>query len=201
MKTLFESFGIQCIPRQNQMATKKNIEDVLKHLYDYLKCYSGSKENKVLIFYFAGHGSSNDVIISDDNQEIGLHGEIEHHFLNHPKLVDIPKLFFVDACRGHHEVLQARLANEPKTPSCLVENCLFAYATIPKHVTYSTEYYGLWTDKLIECISSHPTESLSNILDDVANEVKESRELKATKVVIQPQYVSQLRGRFHFRKP
>ena len=204
MKTTFDELGYYVVQLKNETATKDEIDKVLWQLNAYLEKYDKQKENKVLIFAFSGHGKEvekkvgmqddkikvvmKEVLATYDGYPISVIDEILPHFVQHSNVFQIPKLFFINACRGEREIqLKAVLGGRkfPKTPNYTVGNYLIAYATIPDHVAYDK----WWMNQLAVKIRSRKYEPLSIILDDLAKEIKEE---------LQPEYVSRLRGSFRF---
>ncbi len=90
------------IPLPN--ASKKTIVDVIKAVAKHFPVYEDSNPRyKRIVFCFAGHGD-NDLIHTEDG-EINVREDIVDPLLplECQRLVHIPKLFFIDACRGKIE--------------------------------------------------------------------------------------------------
>ena len=106
MNKMFEQFEYDVHSLINKEATLSNIKDLVEQVTKYLDTYNGAAENrdgskKAIIFAFSGHGTHENQIKSNDWKLLRLHDIVKP--LVNPKLaiVDpIPKLFFIDACRG-----------------------------------------------------------------------------------------------------
>ena len=194
MQTTLQEHNLQVVPLLNHDANKSMVLDVLRQLSDHLSQYKGPKKNKVLVFAFSGHGKKDEILITHDEQELFLHGEVIKSFVNYEHLKEIPKLFFIDACRGNHEILRTKkgAGDYPSTPDYIVGNTLIARATIPEHCAY--DGYGYWMRELAKKIKERD-ESLSTILDDLTGEVRSDAK---DKEALQPEYVSRLWGSFRF---
>ena len=198
MEQSLEAHNLQVVRLINHAASRSVIIKVLDQLDDYLRKYKGCTKNKVLVFAFSGHGKRGDILITHDNQELTLYGEVITKFVRHKDLKEIPKLFFIDACRGIHGISPTKKGGGdcPSTPDYMVGNTLIASATIAEHCAY--DEYGYWMRNLAKNIKKHD-KSLSIILDDLTEEVR-----KATHgdEALQPEYVSRLWGsfRFHLKK-
>lgn len=183
-------FNYQIIKRQNEEATKENLEEILDDLHGYLGKYKNNTENKVLIFVFSGHGAmGNNLVmhkINDYGPKVSLGKSIIPKFFH---FVEIPKLFFIDVCRGSDEI--ERTGEQPRRviPDRKVKNFLIAHSTPENFISYNASG---WMRALSERIDQCPTESLSTILDDVAGNARKD---------MQPEYLSRLRGSFRFVNP
>ena len=106
MKKMFEEFEYDVRPLINEKATMSNIKHLVKRVEKYLSSYNGASINrdgkeKVIIFAFSGHGAENQ-IRTNDGQLFNLHDIVKPLVVNDTVNVvrKIPKLFFIDACRG-----------------------------------------------------------------------------------------------------
>ena len=105
MKEMFEQFEYDVHPLINEDAILSNIKQLVWQVEKYLNTYNGADINhdggkKVIIFAFSGHGVGNQ-IQTNDGQLLNLDDIVKP--LVHPELLlvhPIPKLFFIDACRG-----------------------------------------------------------------------------------------------------
>ena len=144
----------------------------LQEVSDYLEQYCGPVEEKVIIFAFSGHGYSKgkiEKIFANDGEELEVVAEIVRSFTAHKFIFDIPKLFFIDACRGPECVVtdlddeleedeeeEAKSHEEPvgKGVAYAVANYRIEYATIPHHESYmdSDTKGSVWTPKLARAL-------------------------------------------------
>ena len=115
MITTFNMLGYVVHHLKNEEATRVKIEDSLQKLYSYLAKYDGPKEKKAIIFAFFGHGKRDEkkeFLYANDGAIISLHDDIMPHFVGHQNIFQIPKLFFINACRGEKE-LQVKQRLDP----------------------------------------------------------------------------------------
>ena len=58
-------------------------------------------KGRVFILIILSHGGAGDVVIGTDGEEVKVHKLQEYfHTTNCPSLAGVPKVFFIDACRG-----------------------------------------------------------------------------------------------------
>ena len=197
MRTTFEKFGFTVDQITNDKAKEGHIKEKLDHLSAFLNKYNGEKDIEVLIFAFSGHGihaEDDNLLLAHDGKALSLKDDIIPKFVVNPELFEIPKLFFIDACRGDKELKvyvdkRIKKGNDGKTDNTLVGNYLIANATIKHHVSYD----GKWMQKLAEMIGEDTSRApLPLILDNLT---------KATDKDLQPEYVSRLRGSYTFPTP
>ena len=199
MKKIFEKAEINydVVPLLNKEANKDWILALVRQLSQYLKTYVSKPKNvvkikeKTLVFAFAGHGDSNDMLHTDEEKvtDILSLGDIMKYFVDHPDLQDIPKLFFIDACRGKRVISR----DKPGPAPCYeVGNFLIARSTILDFCAYDT---NSWMRKLAEKISEDSSKHLALMLDEVTAEVRLNT---AEENARQPEYVSRLWCSFKF---
>ena len=130
--------------------TKEELIKVLEDVSHYLELYDGEGANpdgqeKVIVFAFAGHGTSNgfkdDVIQMNDGEEINLECEVWLPLVRHPRVYEIPKLFFIDAFRGSEHLK----ADEFRLDVGFADketNYRIDFATIEDYVAYANPQKG-----------------------------------------------------------
>lgn len=138
-KTLHDHLDYDVHRIQNKDATKKNVTYMLQSLSNYLRNeYDGSEKNvdgnrKAIVFAFAGHGDSDglpDHILTHDGERMFVINDIVRSFLGNKKpVMDIPKIFLFDACRGIEWLTAATGRGEDKDNV----NYRIDYATISEH--------------------------------------------------------------------
>ena len=157
METTFKEFKYDIHKLQNGDATKQGIMSALSSASKYLSTYStsGDLESQVIIFAFSGHGSNkkgNELLYSNDGQEIQLEDEVIFPLVQEINVARIPKIFFIDACRGSDflvsvskgggppgEVLKSvKQCWEEKGVNHVQGNYRVYYATIPDHKAYAS---------------------------------------------------------------
>ena len=193
MVKTFRELNYSIIPLHNENATKSEIITTLIQLSDYLSRYSGPTSDRALVFAFSGHGGSGDKLISHDRKPLFLMKDILQQFVKHPRVHMIPKLLFIDACRGSNKITKS-LEQTVKDYEAMTKgqwhkerNFLIAHATIEEHVSHDR----YWMHKLAEKIRENLNVPLTKILEDLAGEIPLDQ---------QPEFTSRLRGSFEFRR-
>ena len=210
MKTTFNKLNYDIIQLQNKEATKLAITTTLRQLSHYLSQYN-AHTIKSLVFAFSGHGDGNGKLICHDGRILSLKSDILPYFVSHRNIYNIPKLFFIDACRGDRELTMNyrkitinacrkicefikaiiyQVVGENKTLSHKEENFLIAYSTIDGHVSRE----GRWMRNLAKRIRNEINVPLSKILDDLSGDVK-GMKWKPDQL---SEYTSRLRRSFNF---
>ena len=194
MRKTFEQFDYDIHQLKNGAATEHAITALLKQASDYLSRYGGPKKNKdgekkVIIFAFSGHGdscgNSDDQIKSNDGQLLSLRENVRLPLVTHPNVRDIPKLFFIDACRGSDHLKKKVLE---KGYSEVETNFRIDYATIPDHKAYGDTYTSFWMPVLARKLRE-TNAAFSSVIDKVNEDIYAQDE-----VLQQPETVSRLRG-------
>jgi hypothetical protein len=191
MELTFKRLGYNVVQLCNEGATKSAITTTLIQLSDYLSRYCGPTTDRALVFAFSGHGRRGE-LVSCDRKSLSLMNDILRRFVKHPGMGGIPKLFFIDACRGSNKItksLEQTVKDFEATTKGLSHeegNFLIAHATIVDHVSYDS----YWMHKLAKRIRENLNVPLTKILDDLAGDVPRQQ---------QPEYTSRLRGSFDFQ--
>ena len=175
MKATFEQFDYDV---HQLKATSHSITTLLKQVTKYLSEYQGGKYNepgckKVVIFAFSGHGTISDQIKTQDLKILHIKEEIIVPLVGEPKVFEIPKLFFIDACRGGDHL-------QPKGDKQLREkgftevegNYRLDYSTIPDHLAYAGDNESKWMPKLARALRED-NDSLQNVAAKVRESVHE----------------------------
>ena len=177
MREMFQRLDYDIHEAYNK--TKDEIQtDLLEKLYHYLHQYEGEPTNadgseKVIVFVFSGHGIPDDTCYIDKNSmtmitydggHLSLKGEVMSQ-ISVGRVYKIPKLFFIDACRG---TMQLRYkTEEPPTAKAALEvegNYRIDFATVPGHKAYSTSKEGSkWMPEMARHLLEMNGESLQNI--------------------------------------
>lgn len=138
---------------------------------------------KRIVIVFSGHGTSNQKLYANDGATFSIE-EVVSLFSpkKTPHLGSIPKIFFIDACRGKRidegtyvpkgdaaTARGGRIVEYLKVPS--MGNCLIAYSTLPEHLSYEHKGQGgLWMSCLADKIVS-VDKSITDVLIDVNQEL------------------------------
>ena len=201
MKETFEHFGYEIAELKNNKATYDQITNLLKQVSQYLGDYKGTTDEKVLIFAFSGHGATGDRIATCDHptQYLSLEKDIIQPFVENPGVYEIPKLFFIDACRGREHLkgdipLDSPLESlkqcdsDVKGETHLLSNFRIDYATIPNHVARTHN----WMCYLAQDIrNDSPKSSIQDIAVSVRAKVHKAQVCEA---------VDRLKKKFYFKK-
>ena len=172
--------------------TGEQMREKLGEISDYLATYDGDdkeKVEKVIIFAFSGHGHSKgriEKIFANDGEEMEVEAQIVRYFTAHEGTFKIPKLFFIDACRGAEwlvnslddatgdEGKESKSKEEPlgKGVTYALANYRIEYATIPHHQSYmdSAEKGSMWTPMMARALRER-NEAFEVISSGVQNEV------------------------------
>ena len=112
-----------------------------------------------IAFIFSGHGGEADTLgMQDDESSVSLYEDIITPLISYHDLAEIPKLFFIDACRGAGAGDIRTLSKSfrlskvrSKKLHSLVGNYFLAYSTIPKNQAYLVHDYGsIWMQKIAQ---------------------------------------------------
>lgn len=111
MRKTFEQFNYDI--KQLKKAREPDVITLVMQLSNYLKSYDGPIYNpdgaiKTIIFAFSGHGTNENLVVANDGEPIFLRDIVEPLVV--PKYIgdtcdEIPKLFFIDACRGRRVII------------------------------------------------------------------------------------------------
>ena len=148
MRQTFEQFEYDIVSLANGAVTKPAIESLVSELSGYMKRYTGDTHNadesvKAIVFYFSGHGTDGDRIITSDQNLLYL-GKIVKPLVTHESIGDtcdkIPKLFMIDACRGNREL--GRKSTDIDIPkdsrlTQIVGNFRMEFATTEGYLAYT----------------------------------------------------------------
>ena len=188
MRETLEFLNYDIHQLQNEEATLQNVTSLLNHVNQYLEgCKNVAVSNedgssKAIIFAFSGHGGRacdkcNKYIEIDCKCEVKTSSEdairlhdgilrvntmIVDKFLV-KTMIDVPKLFFIDACRGRESLTRV---TPPKGFEEKEINYRIDYATIPKHVAPGNDKWMLKTAELLK-----KDWSLGDIMDEVRRHI------------------------------
>ena len=173
--------------------------------YDQLRNY------KCIAFVFSGHGCKKEHIYMQFGETVNVVDSIVMPFLpkSARKIGSLPKLFFIDACRGRENidpVVVPRGSGKEVEPKAVERgvtemqdslvapegNYLIAYSTMPEHKSYELlGKGGIWMTTLAEKIcTSH--DSIEDILATVSGEMMERYQAANQPPMQQPERMSRL---------
>ena len=181
MKTAFERLGIATIWRHNvRWAELKELLRGAAQLDPRKTMF------ETISFFFAGHGDTKTIAMEDDPMDLQ---EVVKAF-SPPKarwLGDIPKLFFIDACRGEdiitsypapavHRGSCSRLQEPYPRPRIIFTpkegNILMAFSTLPSYVARDSTNGSKWTELLADELCKS-TEEINEVLRQVRSDFRD----------------------------
>ena len=148
MRIAFSRLDIANIWKEN--VTKYQLQQLLKEVEQLSSCPASYDS---ISFVFSGHGASNNLVLQD-MCDIHIQEVINAFSPNMaPNIADIPKLLFIDACRGSEEIRPVRVPARPRESLERYEvqpqprtyltsqeaNCLIAYSTLVPYQAYERE--------------------------------------------------------------
>ena len=155
----------------------------------YPQCY------RRIVFVFSGHGRYH--FISSHDGDIDINAIIAmFQPCVAPLLGNIPKVFFIDACRGHvsmQPVFAPRGGEDIQTKIVPpYGNCLVVYSTMYLYKSFECEEGGIWMKLLSEKLLTL-RKSVFDVLVDVNSELSELYQDKAHwKIIQQPTWEGSL---------
>ena len=188
MMQTFDRLNYVVYKLENQ--TKAEITAEIKKVSASLKTCSMSREEaeeKVIVFAFSGHGTTEDnieKIYANDGGTLQLKDEIIFPLTAPSGVEYVPKLFLIDACRGDQTLTEkggatAQAKNIPTTntgfvrklPRRIEGNYYIAYATVPHHVSWGGSSGSLWMPKLARALWDEKDEPFQIIASKVMRDV------------------------------
>lgn len=154
---------------------------------------------KRLGFIFSGHGTTNHTLYGQDGKHINFHDIMKEFYPDHsPQVGTIPKLFFIDACRGSRHTEPALVCKGGHDVTLRVpeqSNFLVAYSTMPGHKAHEGRQGGIWMNILAEKLRTTEA-SVLDVLTAVNTQL--SAEFHTEDGVFQqPELVSRLNEEVH----
>lgn len=183
MKETFDELKYEVHPIRNEDVTQENVERLLKDLKEYLEDYEGKPpknkdgSNKAIAFAFSGHGDrvegkDDSSVLCTTDGEISLKKDVMTSVCVEG-VKDIPKLYFIDACRGDRDLSKYK-GKKPLTLTIESQegNYRLDFATIPGFVSID----GRWMQVLAHKLREESMESLQHVVANVNKEVHEKNE-------------------------
>ena len=197
MKDTFEVLRFATLPILN--ASKEQVLAAIRaaaKYKNYPPCY------KRIAFAFSGHGDQNVIYAHDGPIETNqLYDPLQP--LNAPHLAHIPKLFFMDACRGPNEdrgvEVVARGKTEPprnRIPVPSYGNYVLAFSTMPSMKAYELkDVGGVWMNKVSKELRTN-RKSILDVLTEVNGKLLNEFRLSGFEFYQQPVLESALNEPF-----
>ena len=169
MKRTFEDLEIATIRKNNI-----DHDELVRTLHDVAHVQKFPKSYKTISVLFSGHGIDSGDIYMQDGKKISIQAIVNSLLPRQaPTLGNIPKLFFIDACRGSEDMRAVvcprggpRVASSPITrgkhmkdrgatekDTVLIPpdgNTLLAYSTTYSHKAHENPDGGVWMKALAE---------------------------------------------------
>lgn len=157
----FHNFTL-CNPTKAQIKEVQSISCALPLL-------EAAANFKAIMFVFSGHGCNPDIISSQDLQKLDVQTDIVLPLIKHQQITHIPKLFFVDACRGNNTLEQ----KGSKGPIATETNYRIDYSTVPRHKVFMTPNgrQSEWLPTLAKELRTHTNQTVQNIAAEVNQQV------------------------------
>ena len=153
MKETFEQFDYSIVQLQNKEVTEHAVLTLVEQLSTYLRNYNGDTVNegeirdaakpvKAIVFAFSGHGTDDNIILANDGGAIFLRDVVKP--LVDPACIGptsylIPKLFFIDACRGKNTIKVPKAKGDTDVND-IQGNFNIEFATIHDHKAYTDSW-------------------------------------------------------------
>ena len=193
MKHTFEVLNLAVIHKHNLTlsATMELIQSIVSIIH-YPPSY------KSIVFIFSGHGNTDHCLYTNDPDTTTIHIEdvLSMFYPSQaPSLGNIPKLFFIDACRGDAVNPGVMVSRGGKSVGQMVPaegNILVAYSTLSKRMSYEEQGKGgVWMSRLAEKLREEDA-SVGDILTNVNEEMMELYQDESSYPMQQPEYISRL---------
>ena len=124
-----------------------------------------------IVVFFSGHGNKGTLLFQDGKEKALVNNILQLFKLdiaNNKTLINIAKLFFIDACRGKLED-PGYLVATPKSPGAATSdidyitvptraNYFIAYASSPGYAAFQDARGGCWTQCLIQALQKSKLE-------------------------------------------
>ena len=158
---------------------------------------------KRIAFVFSGHGDGDYIYTYEDS--IDLQYDIYRPLMPgvSPHLAEIPKLFFIDACRGAGMDRGVRIPDGElvsrggRAPS--LGNYLLAYSTLPRMKAFEKPSGGYWSQHLANQLLVSE-KSVVDVLTEVNGKMLDEFEQRDLRFLQQPHLDSTLRQPFSLLK-
>ena len=195
-KAFGEFFKFDCLRAKNLSG-----QGMMELVKKCAKCPS-LKEKKCIVFVFSGHGNEG-VIFGEDKEDIPIENIIwQFDPKVIPELKDIPKLFFIDACRGSEDTPTAGKAKwsgkgtiqdasksggggDPDNVGYLSGGYILGYATMPGYKSYlrsDKESGSVWMPLLADELQRDPERDVLHVLVYVNTRLREEFEMEKKRI-------------------
>ena len=189
MKETFEQFDYNIVQLQNREVTEHAVLTLVERLSTYLRNYNGAIVNdgesrdaadshrpvKAIVFAFSGHGTNDNIILANDGEPIFLRDVVKplvESVSIGPTSDRIPKLFFIDACRGAN-IIKVPEAKGNTNVNDIQGNFNIEFATIHDHRAFTDSWMPVLAREL-----RRNDDTYQNVLAKVKGKVHERFKLQ-----------------------
>ena len=150
MESAFKTLRYTVLPFLN--ASKQEILEIVREVSQLFPvesckplCY------RRIVFLFAGHGHNNQFIHAEDG-DVDVNQDVVYPLMpeQSPNLANIPKLIFIDACRGKGRdpgvCVSVPRGEKIRVPK--LSNYLLVYSTLPTMKAFENDLGGFWMQTL-----------------------------------------------------
>ena len=175
MRNTFDKLGYQIYAEYN--VKSDNITSLLQFVGEHLKKYDGKTKNddgseKVIVFAFTGHGGPAEGKECSDPLQLAMEtcdekdDKTDRFYLKSDvmqsicveEVADIPKLFFINACRGGNKFYKVPDAEQGNI--AVERNCRIEFSTIPGHKAFAGKE---WMPELARTLLSEENKSVQQV--------------------------------------
>ncbi len=208
MAEAFKALGIVTICEHNLTRLR-----LMQLVYETAQCTNYPRNSTCIAFVFSGHGYEKNHLYTQDGKKVKIEQIVEQFLPRRaPVIGNIPKLFFIDACRGDQEMQSITIpkgapglrAKGGKGISLEVPpegNYLLAYSTMPCYRSYESQGEGgIWMTTLAARLrlAAGRGESVEDILTAVNEDLMQRYQSPEWKTnVQQPEKISRLNKRVY----
>ena len=155
---------------------------------------------KRLVFVFSGHGKKH-ILCTQDGKQVNFLDIMKQFYPDQsPHIGTLPKLFFIDACRGSLSTQPVLISKGGHDVSLRVpekSNFLVAYSTMPDHEAHEVQGQGgIWMSILAEKLSTTEA-SILDVLTAVNAKLCQGYRIDEKTCFQQPELVSRLNEEVH----
>lgn len=211
---VFTSLGAVCVSITNK--TAREIRATVKSLAEctYPEGY------QYIVIVYSGHGDRSGVLIANDGEKLSLDHDIVNPFQpkNAKAIAKLPKLFFIDACRGEQQTGIIQVPRGSSTDNYVqcprggegleqmrfpeIGNTFMAFSTLEDKLSYERQQHGsTWMRLMLDTFAKHADKDVCVIFHDVNEKLMEHYQgLPQHTRIQQPESRSTLHRSFNFKE-
>ena len=214
-ESVFKQFGAACYLKLNATACETKTIINMASTMSYPSSYGW------IVFVYCGHGADANALLAQDGKCVYVKYDIIDPFQPERSvpIAKIPKLFFIDACRGNEKTRPIFISRGPDgfTPRGGTGqdsvafppkgNMLVAYPTLSHTQSYEIDGEGgLWLNKVLDRLAGNDDLSVAEILQKVNGDIRDYYqerypESKGREMSMQQaEYISTLHDVLKFKK-